>query len=411
MDPLAQFQSLLQSAAPILALAPMQDVTDLRFMRLISGYGNADLYFTEYFRVLPDSRLDPQILASITQNPTGRPVIAQMIGNDVAALVRTARELQQHPVAAIDLNLGCPVPIVYRKCAGGGLLRDPGRIDQILGALREAIAIPFTVKTRIGFDDTAVFDELLPIFARHSLDLLTVHARTVKEMYRSAPRYDFIARAVAAMPCPVLANGNIYSADKADEVLALTGARGLMIGRGVIRNPWLFRQIREHREGQPVFRPSGRDVLDYVHALYEAVSTPGIRESAQINNMKKYMNFIGLGVEPTGEFLHGVRRATTRADFFALCRAVPGSRRADAARAVPDRAKANGCHGGSDAVMIPVAASLCEDPRCTKGYRQILRNLQFPVSGIRNPKFTSSFRRLLPIFESADRRATGRTRD
>ena len=66
-------QNLLQSAAPILALAPMQDVTDLRFMRLISGYGNADLYFTEYFRVLPDSRLDPQILASITQNPTGPP--------------------------------------------------------------------------------------------------------------------------------------------------------------------------------------------------------------------------------------------------------------------------------------------------------------------------------------------------
>jgi tRNA-dihydrouridine synthase B len=298
----------------------MQDVTDLAFMRLISGYGNADVYFTEYFRVLPDSRLDPQILASIMENPTGRPVIAQMIGNDIAALVRTARELQQHPVAAIDLNLGCPVPIVYRKCAGGGLLREPDRIDQILGALREAIAIPFTVKTRIGFDDAGIFgNELLPIFAKHSLDLLTVHARTVKEMYRSMPRYDFITRAVTAMPCPVLANGNIYSARKADEVLTQTGARGLMIGRGVIRNPWLFRQIREQRRGAPVFCPSGRDVLAYVHALYDAVNTPGIRESAQINNMKKYMNFIGLGVEPTGEFLHRMRRTDTRAGLFALC--------------------------------------------------------------------------------------------
>lgn len=298
----------------------MQDVTDLPFMRLISGYGNADVYFTEYFRVLPDSRLDSQILASITQNPTGRPVIAQMIGNDIAALVRTARELQQHPVAAIDLNLGCPVPIVYRKCAGGGLLRDPERIDQILGALREAISIPFTVKTRIGFDDASIFDnELLPIFARHSLDLLTVHPRTVKEMYRSAPRYDFIARAVAAMPCPVLANGNIYSAAKADDVLAETDARGLMIGRGVIRNPWLFRQIREQRRGAPVFRPNGRDVFAYVHALYDAVSKPEIRESARINNMKKYMNFVGLGVEPTGAFLHRIRRSTTRAEFFAIC--------------------------------------------------------------------------------------------
>lgn len=316
----ADFENLVRASEPILALAPMQDVTDLPFMRLISGYGNADVYFTEYFRVLPQSRLDRKILASITHNPTGRPVIAQMIGNDIAALVRTARELQQHAVTAIDLNLGCPVPIVYRKCAGGGLLRDPDAIDRILGALRDAIAIPFTVKTRIGFEDAAIFDhELLPVFARHSLDLLTVHARTVKEMYRSAPRYDFIARAVEAMPCPVLANGNIYSAEKADEVLAQTRARGLMIGRGVIRNPWLFRQIREHRAGSAVFCPTGRDVLDYVHALYDAISTPAIRESAQINAMKKYLNFIGLGVEPTGDFLHRVRRVSTRAEFFALC--------------------------------------------------------------------------------------------
>ncbi len=321
MDARTEFQNLLRQPEPILALAPMQDVTDLPFMRLISGYGNADVYFAEYFRVLPDSRLDKKILASITQNPTGRPVIAQMIGNDIAALVRTARELEQYPVAAIDLNLGCPVPVVYRKCAGGGLLRDPDRIDQILGALRAAITIPFTVKTRIGFEDAGNFDdELLPIFARHSLDLLTVHARTVKEMYRSAPRYDFIARAVAALRCPVLANGNVYSAAKAEEVLALTGASGLMIGRGVIRNPWLLRQIREQRRGAAIFRPTGRDVLAYIHALYEAVSTPELPERSQVNHMKKFLNFIGLGVEPTGDFLHRIRRTTTRADLFAHCR-------------------------------------------------------------------------------------------
>ena len=138
-----EFAQLMHRAEPILALAPMQDVTDLPFMRLIASYGNADVYFTEYFRVLPDSRLDPFILKSITHNPTGRPVIAQMIGNDIAALVRTARELEHYPVAAIDLNLGCPVPVVYRKCAGGGLLREPERIDRILGALRAAVEIPF----------------------------------------------------------------------------------------------------------------------------------------------------------------------------------------------------------------------------------------------------------------------------
>src|SRR3954468_998033 len=199
---------LLAQPAPILALAPMQDVTDLPFMRLMAGYGGPDLFYTEYFRVHPTSNLEKPILASITENDTGRPVIAQMIGNDIPALVRTARELQEHPVAAVDLNLGCPAPVVYRKCAGGGLLREPKRIDAILGALREAIEIPFTVKTRIGFDDPAVFDEFLPIFARHNIDLITIHARTVAEMYRSEVHYEFIARAAKVLNCPILANGN-----------------------------------------------------------------------------------------------------------------------------------------------------------------------------------------------------------
>src|SRR5206468_7741203 len=174
----------------------------------------------------PTSNLEPWILRSITANPTGRPVIAQMIGNDIPSLVRTARELQHYPIVAVDLNLGCPAPVVYRKCAGGGLLREPKRVDAILGALREAVKLKFTVKTRIGFDSPAVFEELLPIFAKHSLDLLTVHARTVKEMYGAVVHYEFIERAVAALPCPVLANGNVYSPQTAAAVLESTGARG-----------------------------------------------------------------------------------------------------------------------------------------------------------------------------------------
>src|SRR5204862_584479 len=123
--------------------------------------------------------LDWHILESITDNPTGKPAIAQMIGNDIPSLVRTARELQRYPIAAVDLNLGCPAPVVYRKCAGGGLLREPERVDAILGALRDAISIKLTVKTRIGFDSADIFETLLTIFARHSLALLTVHGRTV----------------------------------------------------------------------------------------------------------------------------------------------------------------------------------------------------------------------------------------
>jgi tRNA-dihydrouridine synthase len=314
-----QFNALLNGPAPLLALAPMQDVTDLPFWRLMTGYGGADVYFTEYFRVHATSNLEKPILQSILENPTGRPVIAQMIGNDIPALVRTAKELQQYPIAAVDLNLGCPAPVVYRKCAGGGLLREPKRIDGILGALRDAVSIKFTVKTRIGFDSPAVFEDLLPIFARHSLDLLTVHGRTVAEMYRTEVHYDYIARAVEAMPCPVLANGNVHSAKSADAILTQTRARGLMIGRGAIRNPWLFEQIRAHRRGETPVLPKGRDVLDYIRALYDAVCTPGVRESSQVQKMKKYLNYVGVGVEPTGQFLHDIRRVNTRTDFFRVC--------------------------------------------------------------------------------------------
>src|SRR5437773_8833617 len=216
MDLKLQFQQLLDNSAPILALAPMQDVTDLPFWKLMTAYGGVDVYFTEYFRVHPTSNLEHWILKSITDNPTGRPVVAQMIGNDIPSLVRTALELQQYPIAAVDLNLGCPAPVVYRKCAGGGLLREPRRVDAILGALRDAISIKFTVKTRLGFDSPEGFDELLAVFARHAIDLLTVHGRTVAEMYRSEVQYDYIARAARGLPFPVLANGNGHSAHSAD---------------------------------------------------------------------------------------------------------------------------------------------------------------------------------------------------
>ena len=311
------FSNLIQAPSPVLALAPMQDVTTLQFMRVVARYGGPDVYWTEYFRVHGESRPEKWILDSITQNPTGKPVVAQLIGSDIPALVRNAKLLQKFPIAAIDLNLGCPAPIVYRKCAGGGLLREPQKIDAILGALREAVTVPFTVKTRIGFASPEEFDTLLPLFARHSLDLLTIHARTVAQMYRPGVRYDLIAHAARELKYPVLLNGNVFSAGQAKKLLAETGVRGLMIGRGAIRNPWLFDQIRAELRGEKKLVPTGRDLLHYIHELWENEITPSVRESAQVQRMKKFTNFIGDGM--TGPYLHDIRRANTKADFWRVC--------------------------------------------------------------------------------------------
>src|SRR5450756_532036 len=127
------FKSVIGRPGPLLALAPMQDITDLPFWRLLMRYGGPDVFYTEYFRVHAVSRLEKELLRWIVENDTGRPVIAQVAGEDVPSLARTARELQRYPVAAIDLNLGCPAPIVCRKKVGGALLRDLPKIDQILG--------------------------------------------------------------------------------------------------------------------------------------------------------------------------------------------------------------------------------------------------------------------------------------
>ena len=138
-------------------------------------------------------------------------------------------------------------------------------------------------------------------------------------MYRSEVHYSFIARAVQEVSCPVLANGNIYSPQKAQQVLQLTNARGLMIGRGAIRNPWLFHQIRQNWRSETVFIPTGHDVLNYLRALFEIVRPPQSKEGAHVQKMKKYLNYIGLGIEPSGQFLHQIRRATTEKEFFGIC--------------------------------------------------------------------------------------------
>jgi tRNA-dihydrouridine synthase B len=310
---------LFQSQVPVLSLAPMQDITDFPFWKLMTRYGGADLYFTEYFRVTPDYKPEKSILRSITENPTGRPAIAQIIGNDAVAMARVARELERHEVAAIDLNLGCPAPVVYRKCAGGGLLRDLPRIDALLGRLRDAIDGAFTVKTRVGFESAGEFDALLEVFSRHSLDLVTVHGRTVAEKYGPQVHHDCIAQAVRLLPCPVQANGSVTSARSALAAIEFTGAAGLMIGRGAIRNPWVFSQIRDAFAGREVVFPKGHDVLTYIEELYAAVCQPGYPERMQIQKMKKYMNFLGEGLEDAVRFLHDIRRCDTRADFFGIC--------------------------------------------------------------------------------------------
>jgi tRNA-dihydrouridine synthase B len=306
-------------SSAVTALAPMQDVTDVCFMDTIASYGCPDYFFTEYFRVHESSRLEKHILRAITENATGRPIYAQMIGESIPDLVRTAKLLSDYPVAGIDLNMGCPAPKIYRKNVGGGLLRDPDKIDRILGELRAAVNGRFTVKMRIGFEDTSNFDRVLDSIDRHDIDLLSLHGRTVKEGYHGNVHYNRIAHAVQRLRCPVLANGNVTSAASAISILDQTQAAGVMIGRSAIRNPWIFEQIRAALSGEPVVRVTLAQVRTYIDRLYQMPKVQAVQEKSRISHLKMYLNYIGQGVDPDGIFLRDMRRAQTEAEVFGVC--------------------------------------------------------------------------------------------
>lgn len=305
---------------PLTALAPMQDVTNLWFMKLIAHYGSPDYFFTEYFRVNETSRLNRSILAAITENDTGRPVFAQMIGESIPDLVRTAKELCGYDIAGVDLNMGCPAPRVYRKQVGGGLLLSPDKVDRILGELRQTVNDrPLTVKMRVGFENTDNFYLLLDIINRHSIDLLSLHGRTVKDMYHGVVKYDLIAEAVKRVNCPVLANGDIDSATTAMEVLCQTGAAGVMVGRWAIGNPWLFHQIRQALRGEAITPVPLPEVRNYIERLWQTPEAPNIPERARVGYLKMFLNYIGLSIDTEGNFLRLMRKTQTEVELFDLC--------------------------------------------------------------------------------------------
>lgn len=311
---------LLHPDLPLTALAPMQNVTNLKFMKVIADYGSPDYFFTEYFRVNETSRLNPNILAAITENNTGRPVFAQMMGESLSDLVRTAKQLCAYNIAGIDLNMGCPAPRIYRKQAGGGLLKKPAKVDRILGELRQAVNDrPLSVKMRLGFENTDTFYTILDIINRHSIDLLSLHGRTVKDRYQGVVNYDLIAQAVRHLNCPVLANGNINSAAQALSVLSHTGAAGVMVGRWAIGNPWIFHQIRQALLPEPITPVPLTEVRHYIDRLCQTPEAPNIPERARVGYLKLFLNYIALSIDSQGHFLRLMRQAQTEVELFNLC--------------------------------------------------------------------------------------------
>ncbi len=305
-----------QSATPVTFLAPMQDITDAGFMQSIKKRGAPDFYIAEYFRIHEFFDLDQRVLQSVLWSPDK--VCAQFIGEDETFITRAIEKLKKYPqITMLDLNLGCPAPKVYRKNVGGGLLREPEKIASIMRVMRENWEGCFSVKMRMGFDSDTKFLDTFQTILENAPDFITVHARTVKQLYRGEPNFQKLAEAVKISPVPIIANGEIVSANRAKEVLEQTKCAGVMCGRHAVRNPWIFRQISESFSDKKVFVPTLADVREYVDDLLSNITSQNLRFPD--SRLKKFLNFIGAAIDPRGDFLFKMRRSKNLNELLNVC--------------------------------------------------------------------------------------------
>lgn len=233
-------------------LGPMEDVSDAAFRRVCRARG-AELCVTEF--VLADALVGGEAEAArkIVLAEGDTPTAIQIYGADPSLLARAAEIAERASPAYLDVNCGCWVPKVARGGAGAGWLRDPDAMVAMAKLVVSRVALPVTVKTRIGWGD----EETMPIvdLARRLEDAgvraLTIHCRTAKMGHDGRADWRWAERARAAVHIPVIVNGDVRSAHDAERALASTGCAGVMIGRRAIEHPWIFREVRARLDHQP----------------------------------------------------------------------------------------------------------------------------------------------------------------
>lgn len=302
------------------ALAPMRALSQPPFWRILNRYGAPDAYFSEFVRVHEHYFIEAQWVEQALEAAEGRPIWIQLMGNDVQALAANIRILMDYPIAGIDFNVGCPVPKIYKKQAGGGLLRDLPLLRTLLLQIRAVCEKPLSVKFRIGFQSTEDFPRILDILNEARIDIATLHARTVADLYKKPPQYAFITQAVQCCDFPILANGNLDSIEKMQQVLAQTQCHGLMVGRAALRNPWIFAQWQRVRQGQPIIPPTFAQVYRYLEDIYQAFRFEKLPELTALGGMKRFTNYLGTAIDASGSFLQEIRRTSSLRQFWETCR-------------------------------------------------------------------------------------------
>ena len=231
---------------PIIALAPMADVTDPAFRRIIAKYGKPDVLWTEF--VSADglfSRGYDALIKDLEFTEAERPIVAQFFTSDPHMMSKAAKLARERGFDGVDINMGCPDKTIVKRGAGASLIRYPHLAQELVRAAKEAAgSLPVSVKTRIGWDKNEL-ETLLPALLEAKPALVTIHARTRNEMSRVPAQWEHVKRAVeirnqTRSDALIFGNGDVASVADASRKVAATGCDGVMIGRAIFGNPWLF---------------------------------------------------------------------------------------------------------------------------------------------------------------------------
>lgn len=229
-------------------LAPMEDVTDLSF-RLICREQGAAMVYTEFVSAEALVRNINSTTRKLSIDDRERPVAIQIYGREPDAMVEAAKIVEEAQPDIIDINFGCPVKKVAAKGAGAGMLRNPEKMLAITKAVVDAVNIPVTVKTRLGWDcENKIITELAPRLQDCGIKALTIHGRTRSQMYTGDADWTLIGEVKRdpRIEIPIIGNGDIKTAQQAKDAFDTYGVDGVMIGRASFGAPWIFREVKEY---------------------------------------------------------------------------------------------------------------------------------------------------------------------
>lgn len=248
-----------------LLLAPMEDVTDLSFRRLCKQFG-ADLVYTEFISSDALIRDAVKSFAKMKLEDSERPVAIQIYGNDTEAMAQAAVIAERARPEIVDINFGCPVKKIAGRGAGSGMMKDVPKMVEITKAIVEAVKVPVTVKTRLGWDEESKnIEEIAWRLQDVGIEALTIHGRTRAQMYKGEADWTLIG-AVKNNPnikIPIIGNGDVNSPTKAKEMFDRYGVDAVMIGRATFGYPWIFRDCKEYlKNGVLLPQPTVRERVE-----------------------------------------------------------------------------------------------------------------------------------------------------